>query len=85
MIYTSPSFWSTYMGDTRQFADAGYTVLWIAHWTSASQPTVPAQNWGGHGWTFWQYTDKGTVSGIKGSVDLDRYNGQALSSSLYIP
>jgi GH25 family lysozyme M1 (1,4-beta-N-acetylmuramidase) len=85
MIYSSPNFWATSMGDTQQFADSGYTVLWIAHWTSASQPTVPGNNWGGHGWTFWQYTSSGTVSGISGNVDLDRYNGTTLASSLFIP
>ncbi len=85
MIYTSPNFWKTYLGDTQQFAQAGYKVLWIAHWTSASQPTVPAGNWGGNGWTFWQYTSDGTVPGITGRVDLDRYNGTTLSSSLFIP
>lgn len=27
------------------------------------------------GWTFWQYSDKATVGGIDGKVDLDRYRG----------
>ena len=85
MIYTSPNFWRTYMGDTRWFADAGYKVLWIAHWTTASQPTIPASNWGGNSWTFWQYTSDGSVPGISGRVDLDRYNGSTLASSLFIP
>jgi GH25 family lysozyme M1 (1,4-beta-N-acetylmuramidase) len=85
MIYSSPNFWSTYMGNTTMFATGGYKVLWIAHWTSASQPTVPASNWGGYGGTFWQYTSSGTVSGISGNVDLDRYNGTTLASSLFIP
>jgi GH25 family lysozyme M1 (1,4-beta-N-acetylmuramidase) len=85
MIYTSPNFWTNSMGNTQMFAQGGYTVLWVAHWTSASQPTVPANNWGGHGWTFWQYTSSGTVNGISGSVDLDRYNGLTLDPSLFIP
>jgi len=80
MIYTSPNFWGTVMGDSRWFADNGYSILWVAHWTSNSQPTVPAQNWGGRGWTFWQYTNCGSVSGISGCVDLDRFNGTSLSS-----
>ena len=84
MIYTSPNFWSTYMGDTQSFANAGYKVLWIAHW-GVSQPRIPANNWGGNGWTFWQYTSDGTVPGISGRVDLDRYNGSVLDSSLFIP
>ena len=84
MIYTSPNFWSTYLGDTTMFADAGYRVLWVAHW-GVDQPRVPASNWGGNGWTFWQYTSQGSVPGISGNVDLDRYNGSQLASSLFIP
>ncbi len=73
IIYVSPYFWSSNMGDTTQFAVNGYKVLWIAHWTTADQPKVPASNWNGNGWTFWQYTSSGSVSGISGNVDLDRY------------
>jgi len=82
MIYTSPSFWRTYMGDTSAFASAGYTVLWIAHWF-VSSPSVPGNNWGGHGWTFWQYDDCGSVVGIGGCVDLDRYNGTDFTKVTY--
>jgi lysozyme len=78
MIYTNPSFWKSAMGDTTSFAGQGYTVLWIAHWF-VSAPTVPAANWGGRGWTFWQYEDCGAVPGIGGCVDLDRYNGTDLT------
>jgi GH25 family lysozyme M1 (1,4-beta-N-acetylmuramidase) len=72
-IYMSPSFWSNYAGNSLNLANAGYKVLWIAHWTTASAPTVPASNWGGNGWTFWQYTSSGSVNGIEGRVDLNRY------------
>ena len=72
-IYVSPSFWSGKMGNTGWFAANGYTTLWVAHWTTASAPSLPASNWGGRGWTFWQYTSSGTVPGISGRVDLDRY------------
>jgi GH25 family lysozyme M1 (1,4-beta-N-acetylmuramidase) len=82
MIYTSPSFWRTYVGDTRTFADQGYTVLWVAHWF-VSSPSVPGSNWGGKGWTFWQYSDCGRVSGISGCVDLDRFNGLDLTKVTY--
>ena len=74
MIYTSPNFWKNALGDTTMFADQGYTTLWVAHW-GVSSPSVPANNWGGHGWTFWQYTSSGSVAGISGDADLDRYNG----------
>jgi GH25 family lysozyme M1 (1,4-beta-N-acetylmuramidase) len=78
MIYVSPSFWKTYMGNTTWFANNGYRTLWIAHW-NVSAPTVPAANWGGRGWTFWQWTSCGRVTGITGCVDRDRYNGSSLS------
>lgn len=83
MIYTSPNFWSSYMGGTRWFADNGYSVLWVAHWTTGAAPSVPAENWGGRSWTFWQYTNCGSVPGISGCVDLDRFNGTSLSSVTY--
>ena len=77
MIYTSPNFWATSMGGTSWFADHGYP-LWIAHW-GVSAPSVPAGNWGGHGWTFWQWTSTGHVAGIDGNVDRDRFNGTSLA------
>jgi GH25 family lysozyme M1 (1,4-beta-N-acetylmuramidase) len=75
-IYVSPSFWSGKMGNTTWFAKNGYPVLWVAHWTTGDAPTVPGSNWGGNGWTFWQYTSSGTVAGIGGRVDLDRYRSK---------
>lgn len=83
MIYTSPSFWQTYLGNTPWFAQNGYSILWVAHWTTSTSPSVPASNWGGHSWTFWQYTDNGTVPGIGSGVDLDRYNGTDLVKVTY--
>lgn len=82
MIYVSPSFWRSYLGDTRTFADQGYDVLWVAHW-GVSSPSVPASNWGGKGWTFWQYTSDGSVPGISGRVDLNRYNGTDLTKVIH--
>ena len=71
IIYVSPSFWVARMGDSRWFADHGYG-LWIAHWY-VDEPRVPAANWGGNGWTLWQHSSCGSVAGITGCVDLDRY------------
>jgi lysozyme len=76
MIYSSPHFWRTYLGDTTWFADHGYP-LWIAHWNVPS-PMTPAGDWGGHGWTFWQWTSTGHISGIGTNVDRDRFNGTGL-------
>ena len=73
MIYTSPYFWKERMGNPRWFANHGYR-LWVAHWHVA-KPKVPARKWSGRGWTLWQYDDCGTVAGIDGCVDLDRFKG----------
>ncbi|MTJ55957.1 glycoside hydrolase family 25 protein [Anabaena sp. UHCC 0253] len=72
VIYTSPSFWEEYMDNTQDFTDH---PLWIAHYTSKAQPNVPANNWGGKGYTFWQHTESGTVNGVSGKVDRNRFKG----------
>jgi GH25 family lysozyme M1 (1,4-beta-N-acetylmuramidase) len=84
VIYTNSAFWSSSMADTDWFAQNGYR-LWIASWTTASQPTVPAANWGGTGWTLWQHSSTGLVPGVAAAVDLDRFNGLALPASLFVP
>lgn len=81
-IYVSPSFWSTYMGNTTWFAQNGFRTLWIAHWTSATGPTLPATNWANNSWTFWQWTSSGTVPGISGRVDMDRFHYASLTPYL---
>lgn len=76
IIYASPSFWTSALADTTWFSKQGYP-LWIAHW-GVKSPTLPAQSWNGKGWTFWQWTDCGTVTGITGQVDLDLFHGTIL-------
>jgi lysozyme len=73
-IYTSPLFWKANLGNSTAAAAAG-TPLWIAHWTKSSQPLVPAANWNGSGWTFWQWTNCLAVKGLKHCADGDRMNG----------
>jgi GH25 family lysozyme M1 (1,4-beta-N-acetylmuramidase) len=74
MVYTSPSFWKRYLGDTDDPATGGHH-LWVAHWTTAGAPLVPASNWGGLGWSFWQWSDCLSVPGIPTKcVDGDRVN-----------
>lgn len=82
MIYTSPSFWRSAFNDTRWFADNGYSMLWVAHW-GVTSPSLPASNWGGKSWTFWQYTSSGTVPGISGRVDLNRYRFSTFDAVTY--
>ncbi|MFL5961008.1 MAG: GH25 family lysozyme [Gaiellaceae bacterium] len=83
-LYTSPNFWKLQLGNSTAAAAAG-TELWIAHWTSASRPLVPAQNWDGKGWTFWQWTNCVAVPGIKHCADGDRMNGSRPASAAIDP
>jgi lysozyme len=66
IIYTGLYYWQDAIGSP---AWANDYPLWIAQYTPAPQPTIPTC-W--KTWTFWQYTDKGSVPGCQGSVDLDR-------------
>jgi GH25 family lysozyme M1 (1,4-beta-N-acetylmuramidase) len=70
IIYTGPSFWETEMGNAQGFARY---PLWVAHYTTG-QPRVPG---GWADWTFWQRTNTGRVAGIRGDVDINRFNGTA--------
>ena len=75
IVYTNPATWKLL---SPQFASTDQAVmakcpLWVAHWNVAS-PSVP-DTWASVGWAFWQYTSTGTVAGITGSVDRDKFSG----------
>lgn len=68
IIYSSTSFWSNCMGDKQDFQK---NPLWLASY-GVDDPKVPG------GWpeyTFHQYTSKGEVDGISGSVDQNKFAG----------
>jgi GH25 family lysozyme M1 (1,4-beta-N-acetylmuramidase) len=44
----------------------------VADYGSHNEPSIPPQ-WAA--WTLWQFTENGSVAGISGAVDLDRFNG----------
>jgi lysozyme len=77
MLYTSPGFWSGFLGDTTAVARAGFDTLWLSHW-GVRKPSIPANRWAGEGWSFWQWTETGSVAGIDGAVDRDVYSGPKL-------
>ncbi|MEV6308377.1 GH25 family lysozyme [Streptomyces sp. NPDC051840] len=70
VIYTSPSWWNTCTGNWGGMS--AKSPLFVAHWTTAASPSIPA---GFPYWTFWQYSSTGSVSGISGAVDRDRFSG----------
>jgi len=67
IIYVSPNFWKAHLASYK----VERNLLWVAHWR-VEQPRVP-EGW--TTWSFWQYSNKGTVKGIAGDVDLDWFNG----------
>jgi hypothetical protein len=68
MVYVSPYFWIDHLGNSTAFT---HYPLWIAHYTTGA-PKIPG---GWPTWTFWQRTSSGSVSGIGGHVDMNRFNG----------
>ncbi|RZS91005.1 GH25 family lysozyme M1 (1,4-beta-N-acetylmuramidase) [Motilibacter rhizosphaerae] len=68
IIYTYPYFWKTAMAGSAAFT--AYP-LWIASYSSKQ----PGQIGGWPTWTFWQYTDAGTVAGVPTKVDVSTFNG----------
>ncbi len=73
IVYTAPGFWASVGGGPES------DLLWIANW-GVSCPSV-ASSWSS--WMFWQYSDKGQVSGIGSAVDLNRFNGSLADLSAF--
>jgi GH25 family lysozyme M1 (1,4-beta-N-acetylmuramidase) len=70
IVYTGPSFWNDKVGGKQAPRHGG--ALWVAHYTDASEPTVPR---GWDRWVFWQFTSSGACPGIGGRVDMNRFAG----------
>lgn len=66
IIYTASWFWDGVMHARNPHG----CKLWLADYTAQWEHHIPAGF--GHA-SFHQYTDKGTVAGIAGHVDLDKY------------
>lgn len=69
ILYSGRNFSNEYL---TQFGDY---PLWLAEY-EVDEPSLP-EGWSN--WTFWQWSQSSTVSGIDGQVDADRFNGDALS------
>jgi lysozyme len=68
IVYTGKFFWRDEVGGPTSFAN---NPLWIAQYTSLCPDlTSPWDTW-----AFWQFTDTGSVPGISGGIDVDRFNG----------
>ncbi len=68
IIYTGYYFWRDSVGNPTNNLNC---PLWIAAY-GVSSPLVPPA-WST--WSFWQYSDTGSVPGVSGGVDLDYFHG----------
>jgi lysozyme len=68
MVYTGKYFWRDDVGSNATFSSS---ALWIAQY-GPTCPDIPSP-W--TNWKFFQYSDKGSVPGITGGVDVDKFNG----------
>jgi lysozyme len=75
IIYTAAGFWNSSVGGSSFSTD-----LWIAN-IGVSAPDVPTPFWSD--WQIWQYSFVGSVSGVQGDVDLDKFNGSLASLEAY--
>ena len=67
-IYTSKGAWNVIMGGSY----LNDRKLWVAHYTTASQPLLPT---GWNSWWLWQFTSSGRLPGYTGNLDTNRFNG----------
>jgi GH25 family lysozyme M1 (1,4-beta-N-acetylmuramidase) len=68
IIYTGFYFWRDSVGAP----DYTTSPLWHAQYSTVACPNI-APPW--QDWAFWQYTSSGSVNGIAGNVDTNRFNG----------
>ena len=69
IIYSGRDFSNKYL------TEFGSYPLWLAEY-EVDDPKLPT---GWDDWTFWQWSQSDTISGIKGDVDADRFNGDEVS------
>jgi lysozyme len=69
LIYTIASFWNSTLAGSTRFEDY---FLWIADYGARTAPRLPT---GRTTYEIWQFSQTGSVPGIAGNVDLDRFGG----------
>jgi lysozyme len=69
IIYTNQNFYENYLAGSFE-----NNPLWIARYSSESPMLTTGKRW-----DFWQYSHKGYLTGIKGNVDMNFFNGSRRS------
>lgn len=81
LVYTGA--WVVADQNLANYPALGQFPLWLAAYQSSMPPTPPPWSMWSAGIAFWQYSDAGSVNGISGAVDLDRFNGAPSEISHY--
>ena len=77
IVYTGPYFWNDHL----EKVDMNDHPLWIANYY-VQKPMLPR---GWNDWTIWQYSAKGSVQGLLGSVDMNYAKADKLDDILCDP
>lgn len=72
ILYTGAHYYKDHLKN--DFKDYN---LWVANYNNVSQPLTK------HKWMMWQFSDNGSISGIKGPVDLDLFKGTVTELKKY--
>lgn len=88
LVYTGQAFHWWYSQARPKIAEkfAPYP-LWTPYY--ASRPKLPVDRTGKKGfpwsqWTIWQYTGKGTIDGVKGKVDRNKFRGDRAALDAFV-
>ena len=73
IIYTGAHYYNDHLKG--EFSDY---VLWIANYNNVKTPLKNST------WSIWQFSDNGSIDGIKGPVDLNLFNGSRVDLKKYL-
>jgi len=73
IIYTGAHYYNDHLKGEFN----GY-VLWIANYNNVKTPCKNST------WSIWQFSDNGSIDGIKGPVDLNLFNGSRVDLKKYL-
>ncbi len=69
VIYSGPVFMEDVLGSAPELTKYH---LWLSHYTSRTSPSLPKSF---SKWQIWQHTDRGSLPGVDGDVDMNRFAG----------
>jgi len=76
IIYCDEKMYETFLAGQEEFAD---NPIWIRN--IFTEPKMPSD---GREWTFWQYSNRALLNGIKGHVDMNVFCGSREEFELFV-